>query len=157
VTITASIRIGLVGVGNCAAAIVQALAFYRSHESTVGLARPDLGGCYGVADISVACAFDVDDRKVGEDLATAILAPPNNARRLCDIPPTGVVVQMGPRGLCWIGTGFSGRARCVAPRAVHRRRRWGSLRSGALSVVNPGQDGTECKAAVKAQRSYDQG
>jgi myo-inositol-1-phosphate synthase len=47
-------------------------------------------------DIQVVAAFDVDDRKVGKDLAEAVFAKPNNAPKVADVPSTGVDVFKGP-------------------------------------------------------------
>ena len=91
------IRLALVGVGNCASALVQGLQYYAQSGDTIGLMHRDLGG-YDVADIKPVVAFDVNARKVGHDLADAIFAPPNNAYRVPDIeiPETGVKVMPGP-------------------------------------------------------------
>ncbi len=91
-----SIKVALAGVGNCASALIQGLRYYSmSGENPVGLRNPLLGG-YKPSDIQVVAAFDVDNRKVGNDLAEAIFAPPNNAPRVTDIPVTGVIVQKAP-------------------------------------------------------------
>jgi len=91
------IKVALAGVGNCASAFVQGLRYYSMFtENPVGLRNPQLGG-YKPSDIQVVAAFDIDKRKVGKDLAEAIFAPPNNAPRVTDIPPTGVTVQKGPQ------------------------------------------------------------
>jgi myo-inositol-1-phosphate synthase len=94
------IRVGIVGVGNCASSLLQGLTFYRSGErpdgEIIGLMHETLGG-YGPSDIEVVAAFDVDERKVGRSLDVAALAPPNNTRPLAPrLPRSGVVVQMGP-------------------------------------------------------------
>jgi myo-inositol-1-phosphate synthase len=92
----ASLRVGIVGVGNCASSFVQGLALYRdTTEPRPGLPHPRLGP-YGVADIEIASAFDVAAGKVGRDVAAAILATPNNTRVFAEVPATGVVVQRGP-------------------------------------------------------------
>jgi myo-inositol-1-phosphate synthase len=91
------IRIGIVGVGNCASALIQGLHYYRGRSAAdaVGLMHWDIGG-YGPADIEVVCAFDIDRRKVGRDVAEAIFAPPNCTAVFCrDVPPAGVRVRMG--------------------------------------------------------------
>jgi len=93
-----TLRVGLVGVGNCASSFVQGLAFYRGaggNTPVPGLMHAELGG-YGVADIELASAFDVAAPKVGRDLAEAIHAAPNNTHRFAEVPPTGVTVQRGP-------------------------------------------------------------
>jgi myo-inositol-1-phosphate synthase len=53
-------------------------------------------GPYHVRDLEFVAAFDVDAKKVGRDLAEAIGASENNTIKICDVPPTGVVVQRGP-------------------------------------------------------------
>jgi myo-inositol-1-phosphate synthase len=95
---TRSIRVGLVGIGNCASSFVQGLAHYRdaaANEPAPGLTHAELGG-YRVADVEVSAAFDVSAAKVGRDVAEAIAAPPNNTDRFAAVPPTGVVVARGP-------------------------------------------------------------
>ncbi|HTG38416.1 inositol-3-phosphate synthase [Sphingomonas sp.] len=91
-----TIRIALVGVGNCASSLVQGLEYYREGTNhTVGLMHYEVGG-YRPCDISVVAAWDVDARKVGKDVAEAIFAKPNcTAIFAADIPPTGTVVRMG--------------------------------------------------------------
>ncbi len=91
------IRIAIVGVGNCASALVQGIHYYRdkSPEDAIGLMHWEIGG-YRPSDIRVVAAFDIDARKVGKDVAEAIFAPPNCTTVFCrDIPPTGAVVRMG--------------------------------------------------------------
>lgn len=92
------IRIAIVGVGNCASSLVQGLGFYRTGTDPVGLMHQDLGG-YRVTDIRVACAFDVDDRKIGQPVSKAIFSQPNNAHIFCAQPPDdGALVHAGPLG-----------------------------------------------------------
>jgi len=90
------IRIAIVGVGNCASALLQGLAHYSAHPSdVVGLKHPQLGG-YGVSDIIPVAAFDIDRRKVGKPLEEAAFAAPNNTKEFFrPLPATGVTVQMG--------------------------------------------------------------
>jgi myo-inositol-1-phosphate synthase len=52
-------------------------------------------GEYHVRDIEFVAAFDVDAKKVGQDLAHAINASENNTIKIADVPPTGVTVQRG--------------------------------------------------------------
>jgi len=90
------IRIALIGVGNCASALIQGLNFYkRLLPDKFGLRNPQLGG-YLPEDIKVVAAFDIDSRKVGKDLAAAIFAKPNNTPKVTDISRTNVIVQKGP-------------------------------------------------------------
>ena len=91
------VRIAIVGVGNCASSLVQGLEFYRGADpadDVPGLMHVDLGG-YHVGDIEVVAAFDVDAKKVGRDVAEAIVAEPNNTIRFADVPPLGVTVSRG--------------------------------------------------------------
>jgi myo-inositol-1-phosphate synthase len=93
-----SLRVGLIGVGNCASSFVQGLSHYRdapANEPLPGLMNAEVGGCH-VADIVPSTAFDVGAAKVGRDLAEAIFAPPNNTHRFAEVPPTGVLVERGP-------------------------------------------------------------
>jgi len=94
------IRIAIVGVGNCASSLVQGIAHYQRLEQAgqplVGLAHPRIGP-YGIGDIEVVAAFDIDRRKVGRRLDEAIFAPPNNTQIFCpDVPRSDVIVQPGP-------------------------------------------------------------
>lgn len=92
------VRVGIVGVGNCASSFVQGLTYYRNaeaNEPVPGLMNADLGG-YHVSDVQIASAFDVNADKVGRDVADAIYAKPNNTHRFASVPRTGVIVQRGP-------------------------------------------------------------
>jgi len=95
------IAVGIIGVGNCASSLLQGIEFYRAAdaattESHVGLMHYDLCG-YRPADIEVVCAFDVDQRKVGQPLDVAALAAPNCTRSLYPkLSRSSVTVEMGP-------------------------------------------------------------
>ncbi|TMJ22302.1 MAG: inositol-3-phosphate synthase, partial [Alphaproteobacteria bacterium] len=92
------VRVGIVGVGNCASSFVQGLTFYangHANEPVPGLMNVDIGG-YQVGDVEVSAAFDVNECKVGRDVAEAIYASPNNTHRFADVKPTGVKVGRGP-------------------------------------------------------------
>jgi myo-inositol-1-phosphate synthase len=92
-----TVRIAIVGVGNCASSLVQGLEYYRNADAddrVPGLMHVKLGG-YHVRDVKVVAAFDVDAEKVGKDLAEAVLAEPNNTIRFADVPSTGVTVLRG--------------------------------------------------------------
>ena len=92
------IRVAVVGVGNCASSLVQGVHYYadaQPGDDVPGLMHVDLGG-YHVGDIEFVAAFDVDAKKVGRDLAEAIVAPPNNTIQFAEVPPVGVEVQRGP-------------------------------------------------------------
>ena len=89
------IRAALVGVGSCASSLVQAIHL-SPREPGHHRRRPPGFRRHRITDISVAAAFDVDRRKIGQDLADAIFAEPNRATWFTDVPPTGVVVTAGP-------------------------------------------------------------
>ena len=94
----AKIRVALIGVGNCASALVQGLQYYgrsAKDKAHIGLKNPVLGGLRP-EDIEVVAAFDVDERKVGKDLSEAVLAPPNDVPRLADLASSNIVVNKGP-------------------------------------------------------------
>ncbi|WP_431925383.1 inositol-3-phosphate synthase [Nonomuraea jabiensis] len=92
-----SVRVAIVGVGNCASSLVQGVHYYR--DADPGTRVPGLMhvkfGDYHVGDVEFVAAFDVDAKKVGRDLAEAIVASENNTIKICDVPPTGVTVQRG--------------------------------------------------------------
>jgi len=93
-----SVRVAIVGVGNCATSLVQGVEYYKNADpdSTVpGLMHVKFGD-YHVSDVQFVAAFDVDAKKVGFDLAEATQASENNTIKIADVPPTGVIVQKGP-------------------------------------------------------------
>jgi myo-inositol-1-phosphate synthase len=91
------IRVGIIGVGNCASSFVQGLSFYRhacANEPAPGLTNVEIGK-YHVDDVEISAAFDVKTNKVGRDVAEAIFAAPNNTRRFANVAPVGVSVARG--------------------------------------------------------------
>lgn len=92
-----SVRVAIVGVGNCAASLVQGVQYYRDADAgsrVPGLMHVQFGE-YHVRDIEFVAAFDVDAKKVGRDLSEAIVASENNTIKIADVPPLGVTVQRG--------------------------------------------------------------
>jgi myo-inositol-1-phosphate synthase len=92
-----SVRVALIGVGNCANSLLQGVEYYKDapHDQFVpGLMHVNLGG-YHVRDVEFTAAFDVTTDKVGKDLADAIWAHPNNTIKFADVPETGVKVSRG--------------------------------------------------------------
>jgi len=92
------VRVALVGVGNCASALVQGVNYYakaEKEEQALGLRHISLGG-YHPRNIEFVCAFDIEARKVGKDLSEAVFSPPNNTLRFADVPKMGVPVSKGP-------------------------------------------------------------
>src|ERR671916_180309 len=92
-----AINVAMVGVGNCASALVQGVAHYQNGGSNdqIGLMHWDLGG-YRPKDIHIVAAWDIDRRKVGRDVAEAIFEKPNCTAVFSDhVPASGAEVRMG--------------------------------------------------------------
>jgi myo-inositol-1-phosphate synthase len=91
------VRVGIIGVGNCASSLVQGVHFYqdaRDEDRVPGLMHVNLGG-YHIRDIEFSTAIDVVDTKVGKDLSEAIFAYPNNTYKFSDVPHMNVPVIRG--------------------------------------------------------------
>jgi myo-inositol-1-phosphate synthase len=91
------VRVAIIGVGNCASALVQGVTFYQQAEEekrVPGLMHVNLGG-YHISDIEFSAAFDVVNTKVGKDLSEAIFAFPNNTFRFADVPKLDIPVNRG--------------------------------------------------------------
>jgi myo-inositol-1-phosphate synthase len=92
-----TINTAVVGVGNCFSSLFQGLGYYATQaEKSEGLCHPLIGG-YAPADINIVAAFDIDQRKVGRDVAQAIFSPPNTTTVFYpDVAETNVIVRMSP-------------------------------------------------------------
>jgi len=91
------VRVGVIGVGNCASSFVQGLEYYKHAtpgDSVPGLMHVDLGG-YHISDIEISAAFDIDVEKVGKDVSEAIFSGQNNTVKFADVPKLNVPVQRG--------------------------------------------------------------
>ncbi len=91
------VRVGIIGVGNCASALVQGVSYYREaavDEFIPGLMHAQLGP-YHISDIEFSAAIDIDRAKVGKDLSEALLATPNNTPQFAEVGHTGVPVVRG--------------------------------------------------------------
>ena len=91
------VRVAIIGVGNCAAALVQGIEYYRNAPENAeipGLMHATVGG-YHVSDIEFSAAIDVVSSKVGKDLSEAIWADPNNTIKFADVPYLNVPVSRG--------------------------------------------------------------
>jgi myo-inositol-1-phosphate synthase len=91
------VRVAIIGVGNCANSLLQGMEYYKDapdDQFVPGLMHVNLGG-YHIRDIELTAAFDVVKGKVGEDLADAIWAHPNDTIKFSDVPRTGVTVSRG--------------------------------------------------------------
>ncbi|MGB9377691.1 MAG: inositol-3-phosphate synthase, partial [Mycobacteriales bacterium] len=92
-----SVRVAIIGVGNCAASLVQGVEYYRDAAKDArvpGLMHVQFGP-YHVSDIEFVAAFDVDAKKVGRDLSEAIVASENNTIKIADVPPMDLPVLRG--------------------------------------------------------------
>jgi len=96
-----TIRIAIVGVGNCASSLVQGIEFYRERSmknpkfEALGLMHLDIEG-YKPWNIEVGAAFDIDRRKVGKPLKEALFAKPNCTKVIYpNLNDSGVTVSMG--------------------------------------------------------------
>jgi len=91
------VRVAIVGVGNCANSLLQGREYYKDapdDQFVPGLMHVNLGG-YHVRDIEFTAAFDVVKGKVGEDLADAMWAHPNDTIKFADVKKTGIKVSRG--------------------------------------------------------------
>ena len=91
------VRVAIVGVGNCASSLVQGVEYYKDADPKAqvpGLMHVQFGD-YHVRDVKFVAAFDVDAKKVGQDLSAAIFASENNTIKFSDVPPTGITVLRG--------------------------------------------------------------
>jgi myo-inositol-1-phosphate synthase len=99
------VRVGIIGVGNCASSFVQGVHYYKNaneKELIPGLMHANLGG-YHISDIQFSAAIDIDKTKVGRDLGEAIYAKPNCTYEFTRVPKIGVKVV---RGMTHDGLGY---------------------------------------------------
>lgn len=91
------IKVAIIGVGNCASALVQGVQYYGNDEDRriIGLLEYYLGG-FKPNDIEFVSAFDIDKNKVGKDLSDAIFSLPNNTENIVEVPHLNVEVAKGP-------------------------------------------------------------
>ncbi len=92
------LRLAILGIGNCTSNLIQGLSYYKKYDGTdtiPGLMHREICG-YGLENIKVVSAFDVDSRKVGKDISEAIFSLPNNTEKISDAPSFGVTVLKGP-------------------------------------------------------------
>jgi len=95
---SSSVRVGIVGAGNCASSFVQGLQFYADalDETPIPGLMSNAVGRYRPRDIEITSAFDIHAGKVGRDLSEALLCEPNNTRIFAELPRSGVEVMRGP-------------------------------------------------------------
>jgi myo-inositol-1-phosphate synthase len=91
------VRVAVIGVGNCASALVQGVQYYRDadpEQQVPGLMHVKLGD-YHVGDVEFSAAFDIDADKVGRDLGEAIFRGQNNTVKFAEVPKPNVKVERG--------------------------------------------------------------
>jgi myo-inositol-1-phosphate synthase len=91
------VRVAIIGVGNCASALIQGIEYYRDaseDQAIPGIMHANLGG-YHIRDVEFTAAFDVVDTKVGKDLSEAIFSFPNNTKKFSEVPRLDVPVWRG--------------------------------------------------------------
>ena len=152
------VRVAIVGVGNCANSLLQGVEYYKDapdDQFVPGLMHVNLGG-YHVRDVEFTAAFDVVKGKVGEDLADAIWAHPNDTIKFADVPQTGVKVS---RGMTHDGIGKylseivrRRPARPTTSSGSSRRRRPTSSSTTSRSARRPPRSGTPSKSWRPAAR-----
>lgn len=91
------IRVAIAGCGNCASSFYQGLDYYSQPQGQDGLIRDSIGG-FVAGDIEVVAAFDIDSRKVGQPLGTALRQLPNCTPQFSrDLSGHGPLVQLAPQ------------------------------------------------------------
>lgn len=90
------IRIGIIGVGNCFAGLIQGIEYYKRHKSKepIGLMHKKIGP-YDFKDIEFVSAFDVGANKIGKTLDQAVYAFPNLVK-WTKLPKSNVIVKESP-------------------------------------------------------------
>lgn len=91
------IKLAVAGLGNCASSLIQGFQYYRNARDgdVPGLMHANMGG-YRLSDIQLVAAFDIDKRKVGQDVSKAVFSEPNCTTKFSEVAKTGVTVQKGP-------------------------------------------------------------
>lgn len=85
------IKVAIVGVGNSASALVQALEGIKQGSQVSGILELPIKP----EEIDIVAAFDVDKRKVGKKLSEAIFSKPNVVNKYVDVN-SDVIVLRGP-------------------------------------------------------------
>ncbi|HXW37613.1 MAG TPA: inositol-3-phosphate synthase [Nitrososphaerales archaeon] len=91
-----SLRVGIVGVGNCASGIIQGVQMRREGQGVAAeLGNRSVGG-YKIEDIRFVSAFDVGSNKIGKPLGEAIYEPPNTVNWTPSVSGLDVTVKESP-------------------------------------------------------------
>ncbi|MGA2199979.1 MAG: inositol-3-phosphate synthase [Nitrososphaerales archaeon] len=90
------VRVGVIGVGNCASGIIQGVYLRKSGDKEAAKYGNDKIGRYGIEDIEFVSAFDVGANKIGRPLAKAIYQPPNVVDWVDSVTGSGAIVMESP-------------------------------------------------------------
>lgn len=90
------IKVGVIGVGNCFAGLIQGIEYYKRSKGKeiIGLMHQKIGP-YNFDDIEFSSAFDVGKNKVGEKLDRAVFASPNMVNWV-KLPKVKTIVREAP-------------------------------------------------------------
>lgn len=90
------IRVGIIGIGNCFAGLIQGIEYYKNHKNKepIGLMHKIIGS-YSFEDVEFVSAFDVGANKIGKRLDQAVFAFPNLVK-WTKIPKSNVIVKESP-------------------------------------------------------------
>ena len=78
------IKVGIIGVGNCAKSLVEGVQYYaENNKAETGVMKTDIGG-YLAGDVEFVVGFDIDERKIGLPLGEALQQRPNSAWSIVD-------------------------------------------------------------------------
>ncbi len=91
------INIGIIGVGNCFAGLVQGIEYYRQHpqKKAIGIMHEKIAG-YTMLDFNFTCAFDVGANKIGKRIDEAIYETPNTVNWVPKVPKIKARVKEAP-------------------------------------------------------------
>jgi myo-inositol-1-phosphate synthase len=90
------IKVGVIGIGNCASGLIQGIEYYRRNSSqTVGLMHEKIGG-YSVTDVDFVSAFDISQSKVGKKLNEASYSEPNSVKWIDSVAGCNAIVRESP-------------------------------------------------------------
>ena len=94
------IKVGIIGVGNCAKSLVEGVQYYAEHsDATTGVMKTDIGG-YLAGDVEFVIGFDIDERKTGLGLGKALQQKPNCAWSIVDNIKSNAPVFEAPFLVC---------------------------------------------------------
>lgn len=90
------INVAIIGVGSLTKALVEGVSFYtKNPDEETGLLHPIIGK-YKAEHINFVCAFDVDERKVGQKLHKAISMGANVTKEITKPVKYNAIVHRGP-------------------------------------------------------------